>query len=325
MSNILIIDSTKGMNEKNSSLHVRNSYILKNYLDADLIGSEPKYIDSLTKSYNRILFVSSSGYTEVSYFVDWILNNHNNNVSYYYICNDYNVGEPVLLWILSSKNGIKYNVIANHKGEENKKLRGVNLKERIENWDIVNLNSLIYDHNIKEHKNSISSFFNTDFKKTDIIYFGAFRKGRVKYFKKYIDNNFPLSTSKKNYQKYNENGIHGFWNKRLNWYGSINTLHNYKSSLYIEDEATHEWYSCLANRYYEALSYNIPSFFDLSCMNTIRKSGYPIDHFFIVNSKEELWNKIRMLDNYDYDLSEEKEMARQEKEETLKKIKEIIC
>ena len=152
----------------------------------------------------------------------------------------------------------------------------------------------------------------------------SFKAGSEIYFSKYFDGNFSVSTSKKNIKKFTEYGIHSLGCDRLNWHGSNNSLFNYKSSLYIEDEKTHNWYSCLANRYYEALSYNIPSFFDSSCISTIEKSGYPIDKFFIVDSREELREKLKMLDDYQYDLNKEKELAKKEKKETLDVIKEIV-
>jgi hypothetical protein len=326
--NILIIDSTAhGFNDKNSSLHVRNSFILKDYLGADLIPSDPSYLNDIRhKTYDKILYVYASGHIEISYFRDFLLENHESNsngVDYFYVCNDYNVGEPVLAWLLSYKYGINYSVIANHTADGNKKLKTDTQQERIINWDMVNINCLIYNPVPQRHK-SISAFFQTVDNRSDIIYFGAFRKGRLKYFNKYFHKDFPVSTSRKNIKLYQKNGIFPLWHPLINWNDSLNTLHNYKSSLYIEDEATHKDYSCLGNRYYEALSYDIPTFFDSSCMNTIEKSGYDIDDFFIVDSIEELNDKLKQLDSIKIDLTDQKEMARKEKEDTLKRIKEII-
>jgi len=320
---MLIVDSHNAeINEKKVfNLHLRNSILLRDIFDADLV-TLPKHLKQ--KSYSKIVFVHSSKYIKSNYFIDYILKQDKPEL--WYVCNDYNLGEPIPIWVLCKKYGFKYNVIANHKPEHSKVVTK-GKRQYVNEWHVCNLNSLCFDDLTPPIFNQVSSFFDTqeDYRR-DIVYYGAWRTGREKYFKKYFDREFPVSTSKKNVKKYTDRGIHGLWSNRLNWYGLKETLYDYKSSLYIEDEKTHEWYSHLANRYYEALSYSVPTYFDKSCLNTIRKARldipYDIDTWFIVDSLRDL--RYKLSKEAVFDLSNLRNKAMQEKEETIKFIKKLL-
>lgn len=310
---MLIIDSHNAeINKKKIfNLHLRNSLLLANVFNADLV-TLPKHLKD--KSYNRVVFVHASKYTKSSAFIDYILNLDSPEL--WYVCNDYNLGEPDSLWNLCKKYGFKYNVIANHKPEHSKIVT-----KYVNEWAICNLNALCFDPLIPPTFNQVSSFFPTDSDyRRDIVYFGAWRSGREKYFKKYFNKDFPVSTSRKNIKKFTQNGVHALWTDRLNWYGVKGTLFDYKSSLYIEDEKTHEWYSHLANRYYEALSYSIPTFFDKSCLSTLDKAEVDIPEYYIVDSQEELWFKIKQNLNLEF-INKLREQALAEKLDVLNFIK----
>jgi len=220
--------------------------------------------------------------------------------------------------------GVKFSCIANHEPKASKVVT-----KNVYEWNIVNLNCLIFEP-LPKRINKGSLFFDTEEHQRDILYFGAVRSGRMKYFKKYFDQNFIVSTSKKNIEKFERNGIYACWMPRLNWWGSGNTLYDYKTSLYIEDEATHIHYSQMANRFYEALSYGALSIFDSSCKKTIHKSGYRICPVLIVDSKEDLNGVLDFVKYKDVeagllkDLEEHRAMAGKEKQEALDKIKEIV-
>jgi len=321
--NILIVDSHNAEIPKNAfNLHLRNSLILKDLFNADLV-TLPKHLEPLKgKKYDKVIFVHASGYAKSSHFVKFLLNSP--KADYYYIVNDYYLGEPHALWAMCRDYGVKFSCIANHEPKASKVVT-----KNVYEWNIVNLNCLIFEP-LPKRINKGSLFFDTEEHQRDILYFGAVRSGRMKYFKKYFDQNFIVSTSKKNIEKFERNGIYACWMPRLNWWGSGNTLYDYKTSLYIEDEATHIHYSQMANRFYEALSYGALSIFDSSCKKTIHKSGYRICPVLIVDSKEDLNGVLDFVKYKDVeagllkDLEEHRAMAGKEKQEALDKIKEIV-
>lgn len=69
-------------------------------------------------------------------------------------------------------------------------------------------------------------------------------------------------------------------------------------------------YNFLANRFYEALNYNVYPLFTEECSSTIQLSGYDID----LNSRE--YNLDKLL--------EWKEIAKEEKQKTITSIKQLI-
>jgi len=322
--NVLIIDSHNAEIPKNAfNLHLRNSLILKDMFNADLV-TLPKHLEPLRdKVYDKILFVHASAYAKANHFVRFIVEN-SPKADLYYLVNDYYLGEPHALWALCRDYGYKFTCIANHQPEASKVVQK-NVKE----WHVVNLNCIIYE-SLPKRKNKAGLFFDAPEHQYNLIYFGAFRTGRVPYFKKYFDIDFPVSTSKKNIEKFERAGIYALWMPRLNWWGTGNTLYDYRFSFYIEDEATHIHYSQLGNRFYEALSYGTPSIFDKSCQNTIDKSGYHINPVLIVDSREELNGKLKFFEYQDIkeillqDMEENRAMAEEEKERTLDNIKTYI-
>jgi len=133
-------------------------------------------------------------------------------------------------------------------------------------------------------------------KKYDICYYGTFRRGRIDYFKKYIDKNIYLSiSSQRKIRKFKEllgndlKIIPAFkWNIK-------SKFRLFKYSLYIEDEYTHTHYNFPADRFYEALTYKVVQFFDINCKNTFDKYGIDISDF-IVRDKKDLYKKVRETD-----------------------------
>ena len=327
--NILIVDSHNAEIPKNAfNLHLRNSLILKDLFNrhwddcCDLV-TLPKHLEPLKgKVYDKVIFIHASAYAKASHFVKFLLNSP--KADYYYIVNDYYLGEPHALWALCRDYGYKFTCIANHQPEASKVVT-----KNVSDWHVVNLNCLIYE-SLPKRINKGGLFFDTPEHQREILYYGAVRSGRVKYFKKYFDQDFIVSTSKKNIEKFEKLGVYACWMPRLNWWGSGNTLYDYRTSLYIEDEATHIHYSQMANRFYEALSYGVISIFDRSCLNTIQKSGYNINPALVVKDKEDLKGLLDFLKYIDInqailqDVDENRELAEQEKKLTLDKIREIV-
>jgi hypothetical protein len=312
---ILIIDSHKGGdNEQPQNLHWLNADRLRNYFisqghPTDLIWSYPSVNDNIRTGYDVIIFSHASRYSYVS--TEWL--SKNKQARLFYITNEYNLGEPVMLWRWVKDNDIKYNVIANHEGAASK----VVLKY-VDNWNILNLNALIIEPLKVAPTNS---FF--EFERTGCIYYGSFRKDRVKYFQKYLTGKVVISTHIKNRKKFVDSGITGPFGDRIDW-NSVG-LTNYKTLLYIEDESTHTNYNYLANRFYEGLIYNTFPIFDAACKNTLELSGYDIPDFAVVDSPEELLYITEHLpDNHTDILHQWREQAFIEKQTILKNILQLV-
>lgn len=300
---ILIIDSHKGTQHTiPQNLHWQNSKILSDYLKADLIWSYPNVNDSIKSNYDIIIFTHASHYSYTDY--SWL--EQSPNAKLFYITNEYNLGEPRTLW-MAVKNGRKYDVIANHPHKASKIVM-----KYVNNWHILNLNCLVY----KPKKNDTQLNFLSS-EKDGCIYYGSFRKDRVKYFKKYLDNNIILSTHSKNIDKFVKAGSTSKVINRINWLKE--GLSSYKQSLYIEDEKTHIYYNYLANRFYEALNYECIPIFSSECKNTVELSGYKISNDYFIEKPFQIKEKENLPI-----LEEWHTLAIKEKNETLKKIVEII-
>jgi hypothetical protein len=311
---LLIIDSHKGNRSTPQNLHWLNASKIQAHLvsvghSVDLIWSYPDVNDTIHTGYDAIIFNHASRYSYIS--DEWLVQNP--QAKLYYTLNDYNLGEPVLLWSWVKKHGIKYDVIANHQADASKVVT-----KYVDKWNIVNMNSLITEttSQVKSH-----SFFS--YEKSKCIYYGTFRRDRTKYFQKYLTGNIIISTHSKNRSKFESIGITGPFSDRIDW--NDGDLGNYKTLLYIEDETTHVDYSCLANRFYEAINYDVFPLFDSNCINTIRMSGYDIPDYAIVDSPRDVEYITNHLpsSHEDYLLSW-RNRAIQERDEALDNITKLV-
>lgn len=303
MKRILIIDSHKGTKHGiPQNLHWQNANILKDYLislnhEVDLIWSYPTVNDSIKCDYDAIVFVHASHYS----FVDYKWLEQSPNAKLYYITNEYNLGEPRILWMAAKQNR-KYTVIANYEGKISKVVR-----KYTSDWLITNLNCLIYNPTPE----------NLDTTKKGCIYYGSFRKDRSDYFKKYLNDKVLLSIYSKNVSKFKEAGATSEIIKRIDWVKD--GIKEYEFSLYIEDVRNHENYNHLANRFYEALNYGVTPLFAEECLNTIKLSDYNIGVDYIINSSDEIWYKRGLTINPSWHIK-----AKEEKQAVLQYLTEII-
>ena len=303
---ILIIDSHKGSSKEPQNLHWLNARQIKTALaknghEVDLIWSYPNVNEQIKSGYDRIVFNHASHYS----FVDYAWLQASPNASLFYISNEYNLGEPRALW-MALKNGRRYEVIANHSPDASKIVQ-----KYVDNWRFINLNALIFNPILPNKQ------------KKSCVYYGSFRKDREPSFRKYLKGDVIVSTHSKNREKFQKIGVLGPFIDRINWSGDA--LMGFKTSLYIEDEITHQSYNCLANRFYECLNYNVLPLFDASCENTIALSGYDVPNYFIINDERSVTELTEdtPVSYQDY-LQRWKEKAAMEKRNVLTSIASVL-
>jgi hypothetical protein len=333
--NVLIIESCEAKIERNykttSIVHVRNSVVIADYLNADLISVETEIPEVINKKYDAIICMYASGYMMYNKYVDILINNKDAKI--FWLINDHCVPDNILLRKFVQACDIGYDMICNNTREGYKKshlnllINGITLNDWIENWDVVNLNCLIFDTSfVREVKQDL--FSNS---KQDCIYYGTFREDRIEDMKDYNDADYGISTSKKNVVKYKQEGIVARFGDKLNWEKGKETLFNYKYSIYFEDNHTHTNYAYMANRYYECIMLDVLLFFDYRCSLVISKCGYNIDEFMIVKNGTELNDKIKIIDSditlYNKLLDVQRsnyEIINKEKQDVLKTIENVL-
>jgi hypothetical protein len=274
----LIIDSHKGNQSIPQNLHWINADKIRQHLTAlghevDLIWSYPTVNTTIKMGYDRIIFNHASRYSYIS--DEWLKKSP--SAKYFYITNEYNLGEPLLIWSWVKEHGTQYTVIANHPATASKVVQ-----KYVDAWHTVNLNALVID---PAPKKLTYTFF--DFTKDNCVYYGSFRKDRTKYFTKYLTGRrIIISTHPKNQEKFHAIGVTGPFRNRIDW--ASPDLNSFKTSLYIEDETTHTHYNFLANRFYESINHNVFPLFDSTCKRTLDLSGYEIPEYAIVDTLEQV-------------------------------------
>lgn len=120
----------------------------------------------------------------------------------------------------------------------------------------------------------------------DILYFGSFRKDRIKSFDKYMYHpSIVVSAPARAQAKFKER------------YPGVRTtdilqipdgLCGYTKTIYMEDEFSHKRYHSPANRFYEALSANLAILVDEAAVGTLRKTGFDVPKFCVVSRQTDL-------------------------------------
>ena len=72
------------------------------------------------------------------------------------------------------------------------------------------------------------------------------------------------------------------------------------------------------------MNFNVPCFFDKSTEKSIELSGYPINKWYIVDSPEELMDKLNTKTWEDYGFERLNKIAREEKQTVLESVFKII-
>jgi hypothetical protein len=302
---ILLVETSPIRLNIDVTVHVRNAVVIENYLkskghDCHLISLEDEIVD-VHEQFDFIVFFSATFYFPFQRFVQLMDNQKHCKIGW--ITNEFELFANDFL-----KGRMDF-IIANF--EE----WGVKKAHTHNQFLMTNLNALI----AQERNGDL-------YKKYDMCYYGTYRKYRDRYFEKYFQENFILSTSRKNLKKFRLLNCDCLVTDKFSWIAGRETLNLFRSTLYIEDIKTHKLFNYMANRFFESLYCNSAVFFDTSCKNTIEKDVYEIDDYFIVDGYEELMNKSRNINQKKLNsfLSVNSKIALQEKEKTLKSIEEFL-
>ena len=291
----LIIESCEKREIKSNytMVHVKNAVILKDYLGCDFISHAEHIPSVIDKSYDAIICVYASPYMKYNAYLEIL--DRNPEAKIFWMMNDHDVEDNILLRKWTIKYSKQYDMICNNPRSGyrdwilKKKVNEKTLNDWINNWYTVNLNTLVFDENkYLETKNNQS--------KDEILYYGTFRKNRIKDMKDYNNVSYRLSSNRRNHLKYQSAGITAKFIEKLVWDGSKcdlfepvgMRLKDFMLSIYFEDEHTHENYAFMANRFYECLMNNTLMVYDYRCQRTIDLSGYNIHPRQIVKNGDEL-------------------------------------
>lgn len=304
MSKVAIIEcfnnSESAKRGTSTIAHIKNNKIIANYLNCEYFISKTDLDYASLNKFDTLLFTNSSAFADHE-AIKKILS-ENKGARKIFITNDWKTNPH------SELNKYEYEVIGNFRPK----------KEGKRKHYFLNLNALMARPPLKQIE-----------KRLDCIYWGACRPDRAEYFKEYLKKGIYLSTTSRAKANFIKLGCKTpeflppiDWNKSLTNY--------FKYSLYIEDEWIHTNFHNLANRWYEAGIYNMVTFFDKDCRNTIYQSEIAdvFDEYYIVNGYSDLIKKtIECRNEFQLHLEKQKEWHKIDlitKEKVLAEIKRIV-
>lgn len=317
-------------------VHVKNAVILKEYLGCDFISHAEHIPSVINNSYDAIICVYASPYMKYNAYLEIL--DRNPNAKVFWMMNDHDVEDNILLRKYTVKYNKQYDMICNNPRSGyrpwilRKKVNEKTLNDWINNWFTVNLNTLVFDEQV--YKQTLN---NTH--KDEILYYGTFRKNRIKDMLDYNNAGYRLSSNRRNHIKYQAAGVEAKFIEKLVWDGSKCDLFepvglrlkDFMLSIYFEDEHTHENYAFMANRFYECLMNNTLQVYDYRCQRTIELSGYNIHPKQIVKNGDELlalYAELKTNPELYAELMKVQqsnvELVLKEKEEVLKTIKNAL-
>lgn len=137
-----------------------------------------------------------------------------------------------------------------------------------------------------------------------LMYYGAYRKDREKYFDTYFKNNEILTVtihpsskgaSKKFATRYPNAMVLGDLNVMLE-------AGRYESTIYMEDQSTHSIYCSPANRFYECLSAGLYQVFDINSVATLQKAGIDVSPWVVANQNDIKNTRSKLLRQLQFEL-----------------------
>ena len=305
MNKIAIIE-TAPIPKNPIDAHVRNAIVLARELPAILLSKRPSFKEHWNAVVKHIIISYGTLYVDKN-IIDEFLNKHS-KANLWFLSNEYNISPNSFVF-----RDREWNAITNYDREASVFKKHKTLQD----FYTFDLNLLFY-----KKPNEITK------KKYDLIYFGTWRPDRKDYFLKYLNKQCYISTSKKNAKRFLHAGCEGKLIGKLNWQNGKETLNNFRYSIYLEDEFTHSNYNFLANRLYEALYCNVITFFDISCLNTLKKSGLTNYESFLVEDALELKHKIKAFNkDFEAHLREQKQwnkVFKEKRADLLNDLRELL-
>lgn len=126
-----------------------------------------------------------------------------------------------------------------------------------------------------------------------VLYYGAFRDKRLRSFTRFMKHptyQLIISTTTLRAKKFRELGTGEVFVAPFD--NVIIGAQSYASSLYIEDEKSHNSFHSPANRFYEMLSAGVPMFFDDLCTKMLKQAGITIPDKWLVGNGDDLAIKL---------------------------------
>ena len=290
--------------------HVRISHFLQSFLDDCHVISRPEEFEStLNIKIDNIVIVYAGNFGIFKEIDAWV--RHHTESKIYWLSNDYVLTPNSIFVKLFKDRGC--HVIANSAEEKSK------FKHYTE-YSQINLNVSAYRENAQTMP--------WDCRRYESIYYGTPRLDRWAYFREFLPNSV-ISTSVKNKRKFSVMlPPDTKYIDKLSWNLNQCFLRNFKYSIYLEDKSTHTHFSFLADRFYECLSYDVVMLYHISCLNTIRKSGYAIPQGFIFKNKVELEERKNELNGiYRQSLEAQNQLKAtfiEEKNKVINQLKAIL-
>ena len=266
MLNILIIETVP--RAKNPiDAHVRNALAIQRELKGLGHNVDTLFIQESSKRFQKKYDAILVSYATQYPFIDNIdaIEAANENTPWGWITNEYNLRPNAFAYTIFKRR--KSFLLCNYE------LGSVKFACFDAEYS-VNLNPLLFQDMPKAKKS------------LDFIYYGTYRPDREAYFKKYFTEKVYLSTSTKNHKKFLHIKCTSKPIKKFGW--DSPALLNFRYSIYIEDEFTHNHFNNLANRFYESLACRCVLLFDKSCVNTLQKAGIVNYEPFIIGSADDL-------------------------------------
>jgi len=279
----------------------RNDRILNREFAVPIIND--KLNDFLYQKIRNIVITYWAGWADYKEIGDFIARHPESSI--FRMLNEYNV-QSLSSYLLKVVDESKTTLIANFP----------RTKKRVKDYLYMNLNTLIYEERTIEPAP----------KKYDLIYYGMFRPNRAEYFKRYLNDGAYVSTSPKNILLFKQIGIRPRFIGTFLW-GRRSLIENFYFSLYIEDIYTHTHYNFPANRFYEALMFNVVLLVDENCRNTFETAGYPVDDYYVSDERSLKKKIIELKKTYREHLRRQqtwREKAKEERKDVIDRLRPIF-
>lgn len=245
----------------------------------ELIQYEDYVKNGCHRNVDAIIYFYSSFYAKYDEIITFMKKHPNAKV--YWLYNEYTLAlnTSVAKYFYNRGYEVITNLVDGHSKE---------VTDTAKKLHILNMNVTAFRDEIAQRP-----FFD---RSIELMYYGSYRPDRQEYMNEYYQNSI-VSTSAKNVNRFKANGLSAKFVDKLVWGRNDSTLNKVKFSVYIEDKSMHlDKFQHLSDRFYECVSNGVVLFFDTNCRKNVRESGYNIEDYFFVSSKDELKTKMMEIE-----------------------------